>query len=82
MRFGYAFMGVRLVIVKWPLLIQDAASVPVMDGVVTCLLTAKSLLAFLRLRYPIRMLRILLFQVAWKMLWIAVIAIPAWSPTT
>jgi hypothetical protein len=31
MRFGYAFMGVGLVIVKWPLLIQDAASVPLMD---------------------------------------------------
>jgi hypothetical protein len=37
MRFGYAFMGVGLAIVKWPLLIQDAASLPVMDGVVTCL---------------------------------------------
>ena len=75
MRFGYAFMGVRLVIVKWPLLIQGAASVPLMDGVVTCLLTAMSLLAFLGLRYPVRMLPILLFQVAWKVLPIAVFAI-------
>ena len=75
MRFGYAFMGVGLVIVKWPLLIQDAASVPLMDGVVTCLLTAMSLLAFLGLRYPVRMLPILLFQVAWKVLPIAVFAI-------
>jgi hypothetical protein len=31
MRFGHAFMGVGLVIVKWPLLIQDAASVPLID---------------------------------------------------
>jgi hypothetical protein len=82
MRFGYAFMGVGLAIIKWPLLIQDAASLPVMDGVVTCLLTAMSFLAFLRLRYPVRMLAIVLFEVAWKVLWIAVIAIPAWSPTT
>ena len=51
MRFGYAFMGVGLVIVKWPLLL-DASSLPVMDGVVLCLLTAMSLLAFLGLRYP------------------------------
>jgi hypothetical protein len=28
MRLGYAFMGVGLAIVKWPLLIQDAASLP------------------------------------------------------
>ena len=76
MRFGYAFMGLGLAIVKWPLLIQDAASLPLMDGVVTCLLTAMSLLAFLGLRYPVRMLPILLFDVAWKVLWIAVIAAP------
>jgi hypothetical protein len=76
MRFGYAFMGVGLAIVKWPLLIQDAPSLPLMDGVVTCLLTAMSLLAFLGLRYPVRMLPILLFEVAWKVTWIAVIAIP------
>jgi hypothetical protein len=47
-----------------------------MDGVVTCLLTAMSLLAFLGLKYPVRMLPILLFDVAWKVLWIAVIAAP------
>ena len=75
MRFGYAFMGVGLVIVKWPLLVE-ASSVPVMDGVVTCLLTAMSLLAFLGLRYPDRMLPILLFEVAWKVIWMAVVALP------
>jgi hypothetical protein len=35
MRCGYAFMGVGLAIVKWPILIQNAASLPVTDGVVT-----------------------------------------------
>jgi hypothetical protein len=76
MRIGYAFMGVGLAIVRWPLLIQDAPSLPPMDGVVTCLLTAMSLLAFLGLRYPAQLLPILLFEVAWKVLWIAAIAIP------
>jgi len=76
MRVGYAFMGVGLVIVRWPLLIQDAPSLPVMDGVVTCLLTAMSLLAFLGLRYPAQMLPILLFEVTWKVMWIAAIAVP------
>ena len=47
-----------------------------MEGVVTCLLTALSLLAFLGLRYPVRMLPILLFEVAWKAIWIAAVAIP------
>jgi hypothetical protein len=76
MRFGYAFMGVGLAIVKWPVLIENAQSLPVMEGVVACLLTAMSLLAFLGLRYPVRMLPILLFEVTWKVIWIAAVAIP------
>jgi hypothetical protein len=76
MRVGYAFLGVGLAIVRWPLLIQDAPSLPLMEGVVTCLLTAMSLLAFLGLRYPAQLLPILLFEVAWKVIWIAAIAIP------
>ena len=76
MRFGYAFMGVGLAIVKWPILLQNAPSLPVLEGVVTCLLTAMSLLAFLGLRYPVRMLPILLFEVAWKVIWIAAVAVP------
>jgi hypothetical protein len=76
LRFGYAFMGVGIAIVKWPVLVQDARSLPVMEGVVACLLTAMSLLAFLGLRYPVRMLPILLLEVIWKVIWITAVAIP------
>ena len=76
MRVGYAFMGVGLAIVKWPVLIQNAPSLSVPEGVVACLLTALSLLAFLGLRYPVRMLPILLFEVTWKVIWIAAVALP------
>jgi hypothetical protein len=76
MRFGYAFLGVGLVIVKWPVLVHDVRSLPVMAGVVVCLLTAMSLFAFLGLRYPVRMLPILLFEVTWKLIWLAAVAVP------
>jgi hypothetical protein len=76
MRLGYAFMGVGLAIVKWPILVQNVASLPVSEGVVACLLTAMSLLALLGLRYPVRMLPILLFEVLWKVIWIAAVALP------
>jgi hypothetical protein len=58
------------------LAVANAASLPVFEGVVACLLTAMSLLAFLGLRYPIRMLPILLFEVLWKVIWIAAVALP------
>lgn len=40
------------------------------------MLTAMSLLTFLGLRYPVRLLPILLFEVAWKAIWIAAVGIP------
>ena len=76
LRIGYAFTGVGLAIVKWPILFQNVRDLPVMEGVVACLLTGMSLLAFLGLRYPVRMLPILLFEVSWKVIWIAAVAVP------
>ena len=76
MRLGYAFMGVGLAIVKWPIFVQNVSSLPLFEGVEACLLTAMSLLAFLGLRYPVRMLPILLFEVTWKVIWIAAAALP------
>ena len=76
MRCGYAFMGVGLAIVKWPILVQNVSALPLFEGVVACLLTGMSLLAFLGLRYPVAMLPILLFEVTWKVIWIAAVALP------
>jgi hypothetical protein len=64
------------VIVKWPVVIQDARSLPVMEGVVACLLTAMSLLAILGLRYPVQLLPILLLEVLWKVIWFVAVALP------
>jgi hypothetical protein len=37
-----------------------------------------SVLALLGLRHPARMLPILVFEVAWKLLWLGLVALPAW----
>ena len=60
---------------KWPLL-PDARTLPLFEGVTLCLLTAMSLLAFLGLRYPARLLPVLLFESAWKLLWLSLVALP------
>ena len=75
LRAGYLLIGVGLVLVKWPLL-PHAASLPLYDGVTLCMLTAMSLLAFLGLRYPVKLLPVLLFESAWKLLWLALVALP------
>lgn len=74
-RGGYLLMGVGLVLVKWPLL-PDASTMPLYEGVTLCLLTAMSLLAFLGLRYPLKLLPVLLFESAWKLLWLSLVALP------
>ena len=75
MRGGYLLMVVGLAATRWPLL-ATAASLPVFEGVVTALLTAMSLLAILGLRYPVRMLPLLIFETAWKLIWLAAVAVP------
>jgi hypothetical protein len=76
MRAGYLLMGLGLAVVKWPLIIDGVGSLPVFEGVVACILTAMSLLALLGLRYPVKLLPLLLFESAWKLLWLAVVALP------
>ena len=77
MRAGYLLMAVGLVAVKWPVLVSgEAASLPVFEGVVAALLATMSLFWFLALRYPLQMLPLLIFESAWKLIWLAAVGIP------
>jgi hypothetical protein len=75
MRGGYLFTAVGLIVFKWPLLLQ-AASMPALESAVLCILTAMSLLCLIGLRYPVGMLPILMFEVLWKVLWLAIVGLP------
>jgi hypothetical protein len=77
LRFGYLVVGVGLAVTKWPLFL-DAGSWELMEGVVNSMLTAMSLLALLGLRYPVRMLPVLLFESAWTLIWLGAVAAPMW----
>ena len=78
MRVGYVVMVVGLAVKKWPLLL-DHGGWGLAEGTKDCLLIAMSFLALLGLRYPQRMLPVLLFEVIWKLLWLGVVALPLWT---
>lgn len=75
MRAGYLLTGVGLALVKWPLL-PEAHALPIYEGVTLCILTAMSLLAFLGLSHPVKLLPLLLLESAWKLLWLSLVALP------
>src|SRR4051794_38296841 len=77
MRVGYLIVGVGLAVVKWPVVIDYDGSMPLFEGL--------SLFSSHRCRswrswdcgIPVRLLPILLFECAWKLIWLAVVALPA-----
>jgi hypothetical protein len=79
LRLGYLVVGAGLVLTKWPLLVHHPQPWPLFEGVETCMLVALSLLAFLGLRHPLKMLPILLFELGWKFIWVAVVVVPLWT---
>ncbi|MET3808292.1 hypothetical protein ABIB25_005321 [Nakamurella sp. UYEF19] len=76
LRFGYLVMGGGFAVFKWPAFITHDGPWPLWEGVVQCILVAMSVLALLGLKYPVKMLPILLFESLWKLTWLAVVALP------
>ena len=52
---------------------------PMARGVIPSLLGAVWLLAFIGLRYPLQMLPLLMFEFAWKTIWLFDFGLPQWS---
>jgi hypothetical protein len=79
LRGGYLLLVAGLGSTIWPGVIHHDKPWGLMQGVVHCMLAAMSALAVLGLRYPLRMLPLLLFELAWKAIWLVVVAFPLWS---
>jgi len=52
---------------------------PMARGVIPSLLGAVWLLAFIGLKYPLQMLPLLMFEFAWKTIWLFDFGLPQWS---
>lgn len=77
LRAGYLLLVLGLGLLVWPRIIGHEPW-PLMFGIVQCMLAALSVLAMLGLRYPLQMLPLLFFELTWKAIWLAAVALPSW----
>ena len=63
----------------WTQLLFDSADWPWTKGLAKSMLAALALMSVLGVRYPLRMLPLMLYELAWKTIWMALIALPAWA---
>jgi hypothetical protein len=68
-----------LVIGLGGMIVPEVVSHPVISrGVIPSLLGAVWVLAFVGLKYPLKMLPLLLFEFAWKSIWMLAYGLPQW----
>lgn len=82
LRAIYLLMVVGLAIDIWPDIISPPANLSHMAGVVRAVLGGVSLLALLGLRYPVKMLPLLYFELIWKLIWVLAFGVPHWLDGT
>jgi hypothetical protein len=78
LRACYAVLVVGLSLRYGPIFADGLANLPRMDGVVVALLSALGILSVAGLFSPIRLLPLLVFEIAWKVIWVSAVALPKW----
>ena len=78
LRAGYLLLVLGLGSAVWPGVIHHDKPWGLMQGVVHCMLAAMSALAIVGLFHPLKMLPLLFFELAWKAVWLSVVALPLW----
>ena len=75
----YLLMAVGLGFTIWPQILHHPTPWSLWHGVGCSLLGAISILAILGIRYPLKMLPLLFFELMWKSIWLLTVALPLWS---
>lgn len=78
LRAAYLLFAVGLGSTIWPQILHHPTPWPLWHGVGCSLLAAVSALWLLGLRYPLKMLPLFLFELAWKAIWLIAVALPLW----
>lgn len=82
MRGLYLLLALALGADIWPRVLGAGEPLGAMDGVAYAFWATLSLLAVVGIRYPLKMLPLLLVQMAYKSIWLLAVALPLWSGGT
>jgi hypothetical protein len=79
LRIVYLLIVLFLGFTIWPGIIHHTRVWPMMDGVARAMLAAVAIVAAIGIRFPLQMLPVLFFEIAWKSLWLIAVGLPLWS---
>jgi hypothetical protein len=79
LRVAYLIMAAGLGVFVWPTVIRHTNQFAIAHGAEVAMLAGIGAVAALGLRYPAQMLPLLLFEVAWKAIYLIAFAYPVWS---
>jgi hypothetical protein len=79
LRLVYVLLVLFLVMTIWTGYFHHTRVWPPMEGVARALLAAVAILAAIGIRYPLKMLPVLFFELTWKAIWLITVGFPARS---
>jgi hypothetical protein len=79
LRVAYLIMAAGLGVFIWPSVIRHSNNFAIAHGAETALLAGIGAVAALGLRYPVKMLPLLLFELTWKAIYLIAFAYPVWE---
>jgi hypothetical protein len=82
LRALYLLIAVGQGSLQWPGIFHHDHPWSMMSGVAHVMLGALALMSLLGLLYPLKMLPLLFFEMAWKVIWLTAIALPLWLAGT
>jgi hypothetical protein len=78
LRAAYLLVSVGMGSQVWPIAIAHTNELANIHGARFAMLAGLSAMTLLGLRYPVKMLPLLLFEVTWKLIYLAAFALPLW----
>lgn len=79
LRALFLLIGLAQGSMTWSAILRRTGPWEFWHGVALSMLGALTVLALLGVRYPVRMLPLLIFEFAWKLIWVLIVLLPLWT---